>query len=135
MTTKLALEDFRTRGLDFLAFFLKLGTRRTTSDVKYTKATLLMFNLRSLRQKSRLSGGQINYREEEKRILDSILGRDVYDNRIRPSGLNGTGKDHNQTHTLKNHKVLAGTHCYKLVELVHKGSKVQVLSDLKIEMI
>ena len=32
-------------------------------------------------------------REEEKRILDSILGRDVYDNRIRPSGLNGTGKN------------------------------------------
>jgi ABC-type molybdenum transport system ATPase subunit/photorepair protein PhrA len=37
-------------------------------------------------------GGQINYREEEKKILDSILGKDVYDNRIRPSGLNGTGK-------------------------------------------
>ena len=36
-------------------------------------------------------GGQINYREEEKKILDSILGKDVYDNRIRPSGLNGTG--------------------------------------------
>ena len=51
---------------------------------------LLLFS-RSLRQKPRL-GGQINYREEEKRILDSILGRDVYDNRIRPSGLNGTGK-------------------------------------------
>ena len=38
-------------------------------------------------------GGQINYREEEKKILDSILGKDVYDNRIRPSGLNGTGND------------------------------------------
>ena len=37
-------------------------------------------------------GGQINYREEEKKILDSILGRDVYDNRIRPSGRNGTGQ-------------------------------------------
>jgi hypothetical protein len=36
-------------------------------------------------------GGQINYREEEKKILDSILGRDVYDNRIRPSGANATG--------------------------------------------
>ena len=48
---------------------------------------------RSLRQKPR-PGGQINYREEEKRILDSILGRDVYDNRIRPSGLNGTGNYH-----------------------------------------
>ena len=50
------------------------------------------FVFRSLRQKPRLNGGQINYREEEKRILDSILGRDVYDNRIRPSGRNGTGK-------------------------------------------
>lgn len=38
-------------------------------------------------------GGQINYREEEKKILDSILGKDVYDNRIRPSGLNGTGEE------------------------------------------
>eukprot|EP00095_Tigriopus_kingsejongensis_P006570 snap_masked-scaffold807_size94382-processed-gene-0.5 protein:Tk06570 transcript:snap_masked-scaffold807_size94382-processed-gene-0.5-mRNA-1 annotation:"glutamate-gated chloride channel-like" len=34
--------------------------------------------------------GPINYREEEKKILDSILGPDVYDKRIRPSGLNGT---------------------------------------------
>ena len=50
----------------------------------------LLSSSRSLRQKPRM-GGQINYREEEKRILDSILGRDVYDNRIRPSGLNGTG--------------------------------------------
>lgn len=33
----------------------------------------------------------INYREEEKRILDEILGKGVYDNRIRPSGTNGTG--------------------------------------------
>ena len=38
-------------------------------------------------------GGVINYREEEKKILDSILGREVYDNRIRPSGMNGTGKN------------------------------------------
>ena len=30
-------------------------------------------------------------REEEKRILDEILGKQVYDNRIRPSGTNGTG--------------------------------------------
>ena len=36
---------------------------------------------------------QINYREEEKRILDEILGKGVYDNRIRPSGTNGTGEE------------------------------------------
>ena len=34
----------------------------------------------------------INHREEEKRILDEILGKSVYDNRIRPSGTNGTGE-------------------------------------------
>jgi len=48
--------------------------------------------IRSLRQMIR-GGVQINYREEEKKILDSILGKDVYDNRIRPSGHNGTGKE------------------------------------------
>ena len=35
---------------------------------------------------------RINYREEEKKILDEILGKGVYDQRIRPSGSNGTGK-------------------------------------------
>ncbi|XP_059082923.1 glutamate-gated chloride channel-like [Tigriopus californicus] len=43
---------------------------------------------RSLRSIPR--SGPINYREEEKKILDSILGPEVYDKRIRPSGLNGT---------------------------------------------
>ena len=35
--------------------------------------------------------GKINYREEEKKILDGILSKQDYDNRIRPSGFNGTG--------------------------------------------
>lgn len=67
------------------------GRRTPTMDALLSFIIFLtMLNLSwSLRQKPRL-GGQINYREEEKRILDSILGRDVYDNRIRPSGLNGT---------------------------------------------
>ena len=34
---------------------------------------------------------EINYRQEEKKILDSVLGKDNYDKRIRPSGLNSTG--------------------------------------------
>jgi len=72
----------------------KTGGRRRTPTMDALLSFIIfltMLNLSwSLRQKSRLSGGQINYREEEKRILDSILGRDVYDNRIRPSGLNGT---------------------------------------------
>ena len=37
-------------------------------------------------------GGIFNYREQEKKILDQILDSEVYDNRIRPSGTNGTGK-------------------------------------------
>ena len=28
---------------------------------------------------------------EEKKILDTIMGQDVYDSRIRPAGINGTG--------------------------------------------
>ena len=35
---------------------------------------------------------EVNYRQEEKKILDSVLGPEVYDKRIRPSGLNSTGK-------------------------------------------
>ena len=30
-------------------------------------------------------------RAEEKKILDSVMGPAVYDSRIRPSGINGTG--------------------------------------------
>lgn len=36
-------------------------------------------------------GDEVNYRQEEKKILDSVLGPKVYDKRIRPSGLNSTG--------------------------------------------
>ena len=32
----------------------------------------------------------INYRKEEKKILDEILDTEVYDNRMRPSGLNAS---------------------------------------------
>lgn len=35
---------------------------------------------------------EVNYREEEKKILDSVLSVESYDKRIRPSGLNSTGK-------------------------------------------
>ena len=31
---------------------------------------------------------------EEKKILDTIMGQDVYDSRIRPAGINGTGQPH-----------------------------------------
>jgi len=64
-------------------------TAKDYDDDDFSFHTFLPF-CRSLRQMSR-GGAQINYREEEKKILDSILGKDVYDNRIRPSGHNGTG--------------------------------------------
>ena len=34
----------------------------------------------------------VNFRLKEKEILDSILGKHVYDSRIRPGGINGTGE-------------------------------------------
>lgn len=35
---------------------------------------------------------KVNYRQKEKEVLDQILGPGSYDARIRPSGVNGTGK-------------------------------------------
>ena len=46
-----------------------------------------MFGSNRFRQKKE----EVNYRFEEKKILDSVLGSEVYDRRIRPSGLNSTG--------------------------------------------
>lgn len=39
---------------------------------------------------SRFRKPEVNYRQEEKKILDDVLGAEVYDKRIRPSGLNST---------------------------------------------
>ncbi len=47
----------------------------------------------SLQKRFRERSKEINYREEEKKILDSVMGLDVYDKRIRPSGLNSTGEE------------------------------------------
>jgi hypothetical protein len=33
-----------------------------------------------------------NYRQEEKKILDRILDKEVYDRRMRPSGVNSSGE-------------------------------------------
>lgn len=40
----------------------------------------------------RANNPRVNFREKEKKILDQILGQGKYDARIRPSGINGTGK-------------------------------------------
>lgn len=40
----------------------------------------------------RANNAKINFREKEKKVLDQILGQGKYDARIRPSGINGTGK-------------------------------------------
>lgn len=42
--------------------------------------------------RSSANNAKINFREKEKKVLDQILGQGKYDARIRPSGLNGTGK-------------------------------------------
>lgn len=36
--------------------------------------------------------GKANFRQIEKKILDSIIGPGRYDSRIRPHGINNTGK-------------------------------------------
>lgn len=41
----------------------------------------------------RANNAKINFREKEKKVLDQILGAGKYDARIRPSGINGTGKN------------------------------------------
>jgi hypothetical protein len=41
---------------------------------------------------ARANNPKVNFREKEKKILDQILGAGKYDARIRPSGINGTGK-------------------------------------------
>jgi hypothetical protein len=44
----------------------------------------------------RANSAKVNFREKEKKILDQILGQGKYDARIRPSGINGTGKFHHK---------------------------------------
>lgn len=40
-----------------------------------------------------LFSGKQNFRQMEKKILDSIIGDSTYDSRIRPSGLNMSDND------------------------------------------
>ena len=90
----------------------------------------LFYHFRTLQ-----SGRMINYREEEKRILDEILGKGVYDNRIRPSGTNGTGQiwdfiellnyDHKMSNLAKSK--LIRTALLKLLD--HKLSVSQTISN------
>ena len=47
------------------------------------------FSLESLPQNE---SGVINYRQTEKKILDEILGKNVYDSRLRPPGHNDSCK-------------------------------------------
>ena len=94
----------------------------------------LFYHFRTLQ-----SGRMINYREEEKRILDEILGKGVYDNRIRPSGTNGTGQTWDLIEFLNswlwsNHKMsnlakskLIRTALLKLLD--HKLSVSQTISN------
>ncbi|KAF4517017.1 hypothetical protein B566_EDAN009691 [Ephemera danica] len=53
---------------------------------------LLLFSLVSLSGCASDGKSKVNFREKEKQVLDQILGPGRYDARIRPSGVNGTGK-------------------------------------------
>jgi len=50
-----------------------------------------IFKPNSLFSLGRVKKNEVNYRMEEAKILDKIMGPDSYDARIRPSGINGTG--------------------------------------------
>ncbi|XP_013098534.1 glutamate-gated chloride channel isoform X25 [Stomoxys calcitrans] len=52
----------------------------------------VIFYFASLCSASLANNAKINFREKEKKVLDQILGAGKYDARIRPSGLNGTGR-------------------------------------------
>ena len=51
-----------------------------------------MFKPNSLFSLGRAKKPVVNFRFEEKKILDSVMGSSSgYDSRIRPNGINGTG--------------------------------------------
>ena len=78
-----------------MIYHLKQGTRPVLISGSRLITPFIVFPCySSVRQLNR--GGSINYREEEKKILDQILDSEVYDNRIRPAGTNGTGESHKQ---------------------------------------
>ena len=68
-------------GLDF---FKSCGAMCCQKRTIYNLTLNLHFYFRSRIEKT-------NYRQKEKQVLDSILGKG-YDKRIRPSGKNDTGK-------------------------------------------
>jgi hypothetical protein len=55
-------------------------------------------------QLAQSNGNVINYRQAEKKILDEILGKNIYDSRLRPPGLNESCK--NSVHKMKHHSFL-----------------------------
>lgn len=59
---------------------------------KYGYKSVFAFFLVSPSLVFRANNAKINFREKEKKLLDQILGAGKYDARIRPSGINGTGK-------------------------------------------
>lgn len=68
----------------------KLASVDKQSLLQYFVILILLRDAWCMFGNNRFRQKEVNYRQEEKKILDSVLGVDVYDKRIRPSGLNST---------------------------------------------
>jgi len=62
--------------------------------IKWVLGMLLIATVWNTREEESVSQKkektEVNYRQEEKKILDTVMGSNVYDARIRPSGINAT---------------------------------------------
>ena len=58
---------------------------RIITNVSFNSLTKVLFFFVNLHS-------TFNFRQVETEILDSVMGPAVYDSRIRPSGINGSGK-------------------------------------------
>lgn len=73
---------------NYVFIFIAIFSRCFFSSLKW----LLVLNSIEISFIFRANNAKINFREKEKKVLDQILGQGKYDARIRPSGINGTGK-------------------------------------------
>jgi len=62
----------------------------------------------------------VNFRQKEKQILDTILGQGKYDRRIRPSGVNDTGK------SMSSREVIS---CKSALPLIECGGSIRAMAS------
>jgi hypothetical protein len=84
-----------------------------------------------------------NYRQEEKKILDRILDKEVYDRRMRPSGVNSSGeiswveRERTTVGQTKPKEMLKGlsTYPYLTFNQLHRPSSFPNISEASIQFL